>query len=640
VERQSGRAPTEGAPVLVVVTACHRAGEVAGLVARVAADHPDLAVVSVFVDVDRSVLVDPEGLGEVRPPAGIGLGREELHRLAARHDEDGLVEAMAAPACRALEGEGLRPVLAVTDPAAALPPLDLSVATSAPTMDVAMPIRMVGAGGDARWPGARGDGDEAGPALPYGWGRSAAGLAMTATVRSAVRRAAEDGAAPPPSPWEGDGSAFTAWLTAPDPELPAVSRFLHELWRCSPEVWPRFGHPGAPAFGRWAGTDAGVLGREPAALLPRLRRDGRPPVPGVNLVGYFRGDFGVGEAGRMLSRAVSCTGLPLSTTTIRPGVQRHASHFLETGLDPVFALNLLAVNPQGLLEVARDPHYAGFFTGRRNVGAWYWEVDVLPDDLTAAFDLVDEVWCSTRYIVDVLSPLTAKPVRQHPLVVTLPDPSPHLTRQDLGLPSGRYLFGFSFDHMSVLDRKNPLGLVRAYTAAFGPDDGVALVLKSINGEQFPDGVAALDEAVAGRADIVQLDAHLAQAEMRALLANLDAFVSLHRSEGLGLGLLDAMALGKPVVATGYSGNMTFMDDETAVLVPFELVEVGPGHEPYPSSAHWAEPDLDAAAAAMRRLAAAPAEGAALGARARRSVGAHTRERAARWFAERYAELVP
>jgi glycosyltransferase involved in cell wall biosynthesis len=96
----------------------------------------------------------------------------------------------------------------------------------------------------------------------------------------------------------------------------------------------------------------------------------------------------------------------------------------------------------------------------------------------------------------------------------------------------------------------------------------------------------------------------------------DCYVSLHRAEGYGLTLAEAMAVGRPVIGTAYSGNLEFMTDDTSELVPFEMTRIPFGCVPYPTTACWAEPDIDVAAQAMRRLASDPAAAARLGARAR------------------------
>jgi glycosyltransferase involved in cell wall biosynthesis len=258
---------------------------------------------------------------------------------------------------------------------------------------------------------------------------------------------------------------------------------------------------------------------------------------------------------------------------------------------------------------------------RHRVGVWYWEIGALPKHMRPAYDLVDEIWCASDHVREGLLGISDRPVLKHPLAVTRPSRPPTLTRRDLGLPEDRFLFGFVFDHRSVLARKNPLGLINAYRRAFGPDDGAALVLKSINGAAAP-AQAALDEV-----------------EMRALFHLLDCYISLHRSEGLGLTIATAMAAGTPAIATGWSGNLEFMDDDSAVLVPCSLIEVGHDAAPYPPDACWADPDLDVAAAAMHELFEDPDGARELGDRGRERIEAVADEgRAITWFAERYAAL--
>jgi glycosyltransferase involved in cell wall biosynthesis len=169
------------------------------------------------------------------------------------------------------------------------------------------------------------------------------------------------------------------------------------------------------------------------------------------------------------------------------------------------------------------------------------------------------------------------------------------------------MFLFTFDFMSVMKRKNPLGLIQAFTRGFAPGEGPMLVLKSINGETRPEGFAELQSATEGRDDIVIMNKYLDSHQSAALMNLCDCYVSLHRSEGLGLTIAEAMLLGKPVIATGYSGNLDFMTPETSYLVPWTRVNVGEGAEAYDAFASWAEPDLDDAATLMRHVFLNPEE---------------------------------
>ena len=155
--------------------------------------------------------------------------------------------------------------------------------------------------------------------------------------------------------------------------------------------------------------------------------------------------------------------------------------------------------------------------------------------------------------------------------------------------------------MSVMKRKNPLGLVEAFRSTFADGEGPQLVIKCINGKSRPEGIDQLLQACAGRSDITVIDRYLDADHAAALMNLCDCYVSLHRAEGLGLTIADAMLLEKPVIATGYSGNLDFMTSETSYLVPWKKVKVGNGAEGYDPSAHWAEPDLIEAGNLMREV---------------------------------------
>lgn len=235
-----------------------------------------------------------------------------------------------------------------------------------------------------------------------------------------------------------------------------------------------------------------------------------------------------------------------------------------------------------------------------------------------SFALVDEVWAISEFSRRAIAAATEKPVFAFPLPVVAPQARPGLDRATLGLPGG-FLFLFCFDFASITERKNPHGLIRAFSAAFAPGEGPTLVLKAVNGTSGLADLEALKLHAAERPDIMVIDRYLDHDEIAALMAACDCYASLHRSEGFGLTMAESMALGKPVIATGYSGNLDFMDDRTAYLVPWTEGVVPANCAPYPEGARWAEPDLDAAAQLMRRVVEHPDEAAAVGARAQHAV---------------------
>jgi glycosyltransferase involved in cell wall biosynthesis len=193
---------------------------------------------------------------------------------------------------------------------------------------------------------------------------------------------------------------------------------------------------------------------------------------------------------------------------------------------------------------------------------------------------------------------------------------------------GRYLFLFVFDMMSIMKRKNPLGLISAYTKAFQESDGAQLVIKTMNGDKRPEDRAQLLSAAQGRADITVIDEYFTHLETSTLISLADCYVSLHRSEGLGLTLSEAMSHGVPVIATNYSGNTDFMTEQNSFLVPWSPVPVGAGAGGYDPTATWADPDEESAIQTLRYVFHNQSEARIRGAQARVDIERGFNEQAA------------
>jgi glycosyltransferase involved in cell wall biosynthesis len=150
-----------------------------------------------------------------------------------------------------------------------------------------------------------------------------------------------------------------------------------------------------------------------------------------------------------------------------------------------------------------------------------------------------------------------------------------------------------------MERKNPRGLVKAFQLAFEKRDDVMLLIKTINVKYTPEKASWLHKVAEGYPNIHFINEHISREAMMSLIASLDSYASLHRSEGFGIGMAQAMYLGKPVIATGYSGNLEFMNSENSFLVRHKLVELKENYHPYEKGNVWAEPDLEHAAELMR-----------------------------------------
>jgi glycosyltransferase involved in cell wall biosynthesis len=192
--------------------------------------------------------------------------------------------------------------------------------------------------------------------------------------------------------------------------------------------------------------------------------------------------------------------------------------------------------------------------------------------------------------------------------------------------------------MSVMERKNPLGLIRAFKQAFRAEDAVCLVLKTSFGDRHPAQIQELRDAAVG-ANITVIDQVYSPDEVLSLMDACDAYVSLHRSEGLGLTMAEAMLMGKPVIATNFSGNVDFMDESNSLLVPYELVKLGKPIPPYDADLEWAEPSVEHAAQLMRRVYENQEWAREVGARGKASAEANlSLEAAGRRIASRLEEI--
>ncbi|MBZ0111319.1 MAG: glycosyltransferase family 4 protein [Thermoanaerobaculia bacterium] len=339
--------------------------------------------------------------------------------------------------------------------------------------------------------------------------------------------------------------------------------------------------------------------------------------PGINLVGYLQAETGMGEAARSLARALQAADIPHSLHSLDLNVlapNRDQSFEPQVSEFP-YDINLFVVNADQVPPVF-DVLGPEVFAGRFNVGLWLWELSRLTPSLARSFRYLHEVWTPSTFCVDAFGAISPNPVRRLPLPVVA-GPAP-FGRDHFGLPADDFTFLFMFNYLSYFERKNPLALVEAFQRAFPSPSGVRLVLKTSHAEFAPDLEQRLKSAV-GNSPITLLDGYLAGDEVSSLVASCDAYVSLHRSEGYGLTLAEAMAHGKPVIATAYSGNMDFFGVSNGFPVRYDLVEIASDTGPYPAGAEWADPSVEHAAELMRRVVGQPEAAAAVGAHAARDI---------------------
>ncbi|MBW2313481.1 MAG: glycosyltransferase [Deltaproteobacteria bacterium] len=349
--------------------------------------------------------------------------------------------------------------------------------------------------------------------------------------------------------------------------------------------------------------------------------DGQPSA--INFFGPISGNMGLGVAARNWLRFLLDAGLEVfaADTPDRRGRSGHSREFLPLthGLDEPspHGINLFSMNPWSVQELVGASHRAVELDGRVNVIVPFWELMTVPEDWRAGLEMMDLVVAPTRFIAEAI-----RSVKLDAEVVYVPQPfetgevgAPDRAHWDT--PEDAFLVVAGFELSSDIERKNPWALLEAFAQAFPSEPRARLILKLNNARRWSQSdrsLSLLIEACARDPRIRLLVDVLPYREVLSLYATADVYVSLHRAEGLGLGMLEAMSVGTPVVSTGWSGNLDYMTPANSFLVDYRMVPVrAPTLKVYSPEvlgpkARWAEPDPAHAADWLRRLAADPALG--------------------------------
>lgn len=414
-----------------------------------------------------------------------------------------------------------------------------------------------------------------------------------------------------------DDDAFEDWVEQADSR--GLPRYAQAAYWSRPDIRAGFPATSTRALDlvSWL-EQVGVAPHAPPGPIKRLlRRVGRnddviaaprsPLVsaPGVNVFGYLSAATGLGAIARDTVAALGDAAVPLAGIDVSDRIMAAQPFSVDVAPGAPHDTTIYHLNGPELLGYAQDSlacrHTAGW-----NIGFWAWETPVLPATWREATTFLDEIWVSSEFVRAAVAGLTDRPIHVmgHPVSPPIDLMAPE--------PSGRpFRVVFIADALSRLERKNPHLAIDAFREAFPSGDGVELVLKISH--LAPDIELDLQRR-AGGAPVRIIDAHLSEIEKWQLLAGSDAYLSLHASEGFGLPLLEAMAAGVPVVATGFGGNMDFMDDTNSLLVPYTETPATGGV--YSGAGNWAAPDVGAAATLLRRLRDEPVLAVELGAAGR------------------------
>ncbi len=350
---------------------------------------------------------------------------------------------------------------------------------------------------------------------------------------------------------------------------------------------------------------------------------------GINVIGFISGNLGLGVATRNTVRMLTGQGVPVALTDVDPGGGRmgHDTSYRaltsERSGTP-YLIDLFHMDPSTVANVLRaDPSLA--CGDRVSACVPFWELPVLPAEWLDVLDAMDIVLAPTRFVeATIVDALPDALCIHYPQAAFVPE-DVSADRARWNIPASAVAFVSSFDINSDIERKNPEAAIAAFGQAFPGRDDVRLVLK-INStpearERYADRLSRMLEVACEDPRVMVIDRVLDYADVLSLYASCDVLVSLHRSEGLGLSLMEAMSFGLPVVATGWSGNMDFMTPENSCPVGYDLVPVDSAHPSYTAdvvgrNVVWAEPHVSEAAGYMRRLADDPELRSKLGEKAR------------------------
>ena len=341
-----------------------------------------------------------------------------------------------------------------------------------------------------------------------------------------------------------------------------------------------------------------------------------PPF-GLNIIGYASANLGLGNTLRQFVYCLLARGEKVNILDISPGVVRSGfdksleEWFVSSASDLPYAINLSIFGAIDLPHFAFSPSNGLKVNNRLNVAFVWWELTSLPQHLVDAAKVFDVLIAGSDFLHSALSNnITGIPILRAPHPVSIPE-GIKPNRKRFKLPESGFIVFMGFDPHSNIDRKNPFATVNAFKLAYpdSPDCHLAIKVNYSGGgsKEIEDNFNRLRAYVESDSRIHIIQKSLTYYDLLCLYASCDAFISLHRSEGLGLIPLEAMRLGKPVVATAWSGNMSYMNHCNSCLVDFDLVPIEANSQYYGSDAlgincKWAEPNISQAAAWMKKLA--------------------------------------
>ncbi len=322
---------------------------------------------------------------------------------------------------------------------------------------------------------------------------------------------------------------------------------------------------------------------------------------GVNLIGNIKAQTGLGQSCRLVASALENTKIPVSVYQYTQlGTQKTGDTSWDGKLSDKlpYNINLIHINPHelGITYLQMDKSVWDY---RYNIAYWLWELEEFPEEWTPCFHCLDEIWAPSEFICNAIRKKTNLPVRCMPYHVEAPIYR-ESRREDFKLPENQFLFLMMYDHSSCMERKNPLGVLNAFKQAFDKENkNVGLVIKINNATKEDE--EKIQQILDGYTNVYLIKETLDRDGVNSLTKCVDVVVSLHRAEGFGLVLAEAMLLGTPTIATNWSSNTEFMNEEVGCMVDYKMITIEKDMPPFKAGNRWADPDIVQAAEYMKKL---------------------------------------
>jgi glycosyltransferase involved in cell wall biosynthesis len=331
------------------------------------------------------------------------------------------------------------------------------------------------------------------------------------------------------------------------------------------------------------------------------RRSGKDAArwSGVNILAHFCYPSGLQQAALATRRALESVGVPTSCRDVPSGVDTDLdlrAPWLGLEIHPTTIINIA---PAMFFEVSYQRAGLARRDGVYRIANWYWELENILPEWARFASLIDEIWAPTPFVAEAMRPVMPVPILEMLPAVSIRNIEP-VRRSQFNIADQQFVFLFAFDLCSQFERKNPLGVIRAFRKAFSRTEAATLLIKTTRGDQDLAGFNRLRN-FADENGVLLVNELASRARAYGYIDLCDCFVSLHRSEGFGLGLAEAMLLGKPVIATNYSGNLAFMNHENSLLVDYTLTDISESGPIYKKGSRWATPNEEHAAALMRSV---------------------------------------